>query len=439
MHANLSNNTNYISASLHSVALKIEDLRLVQLKLWKVRTKWYNIGLELHIEAEDLNAIRENNKDNCDKCLTDMISKWLRNHRLSTWTDICNALRVETVGNAQFADELEKEVTALVPLSRVREDCDEHVVNESDTEQCETKILLRCPCGNCTLDSYLSLGCPMSGIESISYPYLEMSELSESEKEDLIQKLTHETIVINKSFAQLFTSTSKSFKAMNIQVDELANAALSIGAFESDATQKPLLRDDEKELTEAKTTDGAFIILRRHMSFFNYEILAHLIENYGNEEDQKKLSEYERCFKQFCERKAFEVSPSVVGRSPNQRRGEKAFFVLLTKSFASTLNDVVAAKRKLATLLGLKSSTLHLHRIDEGSIVLLVSVPGFVAEIIFPLSAVKQVKLQDEGFKVIIQVLLATYRIVSQILCQFIVGSIYTWTNDSSNIDTSQL
>ena len=339
-----------------------------------------------------------------------MISKWLKNRKPSTWTDIFNALKAETVGRADIANELEREPPVSAPFSQSTQECDDDVY-KSSAEECETKMLLKCLCGNCTLDSYLSEGCPMSGIESTSYPYLEVNELSESDKEDLIQKLTHETKLIIKSFAQLLTNTSKSFKARCVQVDELANAALSIGAFESDGTEKPLLLDDEKELMESKTTDRAFIILRRHMSFFNYEILAHLIENYGNDDDRMKLDEYERHFLQFCKRKAFEVSPSVVGRSPNQRRGEKAFFVLLTKSFASTLNDIIAAKRKLATLLGLKSSTLQLHRIDEGSIVLLMSVPGFVAEIIFPISIAKQIKLQDEGFKVIMQVLLTTYTI----------------------------
>ena len=393
------------------IALKNTDLKVIQRKLWKARTKWRAIGIELDIDPEDLNAIKEKQRDDPDKCLPDMISKWLkkaRNANPPTWTDICSALRADAVGNAAIADELEKELPTLIQSSQLTQKCDEHIVLNT-RQQFEAKMLLRCFCGNCTLHLYLSQGCPMSSIESASYPYLEVRKLSDSDKEDLIQKLTHETTLINKSFAQLFMSTSKSFKAKCIQVDELANAALSIGAFESDATQKPLLLQDEKDLLQAKTIDMAFIILRRHMSFFNYEILAHLIESHGSDEDSKKLEEYEMCFKQFCQRKVFEVSPNVVGRSPSQRSDEKAFFVLLlTKSFASTLNDVVAAKRKLATLLGLKSSTLHLHRIDEGSIALLVSIPGFVAEAIFPLSTLKQIKLRAEGFEVIQQVSLHT-------------------------------
>ena len=159
-----------------------------------------------------------------------------------------------------------------------------------------------------------------------------MSALNASDKEDLIQKLTHETSQTIKSFAQLLTSTTKSFKEQGIQIDELANAALSIGAFESDATQRPLLLEDEKELLQAKTIYKAFVILRRHMSFFNYEILAHLIENLGNDEDRKKLDDYEKCFRVFCERKAFEVSPNIVGSSSSQRCGRVAFLVLHTKS-----------------------------------------------------------------------------------------------------------
>ena len=59
---------------------------------------------------------------------------------------------------------------------------------------------------------------------------------------------------------------------------------------------------------------------------------------------------------------------------------------------------VNAAKRKIATLLKLKPSTLHLHRIDKGSLIFVFSVPNFVARELFPPSPLVAAKLKDEGF-----------------------------------------
>ena len=54
--------------------------------------------------------------------------------------------------------------------------------------------------------------------------------------------------------------------------------ALTLGAYESENIQKPLLSEDEKELRNSKTIDGTFLVLRPHMSFFNFELLKHIAD-----------------------------------------------------------------------------------------------------------------------------------------------------------------
>ena len=263
--------------------------------------------------------------------------------------------------------------------------------------------VFRCPCGECSLESYLDQGCPKSS--SSSYPYLDVSKLDEDDKEDLTQKLSMDTTNMIKCFAELMDETCISLGTRGISVERLTMRALTLGAYESREIQKPILSEDEEKLINSKTIHGAFFILRRHMSFFNFELLQHIInsEDICSDDDRKRMKEYCSKFDTFCKRKVFEISPDAVGQTTSslKKHKRKAFAVLMTKHEAEpNLVYLNAAKQKIATLLKLKPSTLHLHRIDEGSLILVFSVPEFVAQKLFPLDPVVLDELKAEGFLV---------------------------------------
>ena len=179
--------------------------------------------------------------------------------------------------------------------------------------------------------------------------------------------------------------------------------ALDLGAYKSDNNQLPLLDEDQQKLQEAKSIDSAFIMLRQHMSFFNYEILSHIINHLGSKQDQENLAKYCSQFEVFCERKVFEVPPNVF--DPNgcgqKRKDRKLFVVLGTEYLFQNLNNVKAAQRRIASLLGLRVSTLQLKRIDFGSIILVFSVPTSLEDL-FPLDASTYETLKSIGFTLII-------------------------------------
>lgn len=232
-----------------------------------------------------------------------------------------------------------------------------------------------CPCGKCDLFSYLDNGCPTSS--SKQFPYLDLSKLDEDDKQDIVQKLSQDTSRIIQSFADLDSSTSQSLKKQGVCVDALINIALSIGVYvcKSDEEDMSVLEGDKRELQGAKSIDAAFIILRNHWSFFDYEILSHIIRHLGSDSDRENLRKYDDKFKLFCERKVTEVSPSIFDQDRQKRKRRKYFVVLVTKSIVHNLKDVKAAERKVASLLDLNVSTLRLHRIDIGSIILVFSIP----------------------------------------------------------------
>ena len=264
--------------------------------------------------------------------------------------------------------------------------------------------MFRCPCGQSSLESYIEDGCPKSN--SDSFPYLDISKLDEDDKEDLTQQLSKDTTAMIKRFANLLDETSTSLAARRVSVQRLALRALTLGAYESEEILKPILSEDEQKLMNSSSIDETFLILRPHMSFFNFELLKHITDckELCSDSDRERMDGYVSEFDTFCKHKVFEVSPGAVGQTTPKlkKRKRRAFVVLMTKHEAEpNLVFVNAAKQKLANLLKLKPSTLHLHRIDEGSIILVFSVPNFVAKKLFPLKPSTVARLKDKGFLVL--------------------------------------
>ena len=85
--------------------LTIDDLAAVHSKAWRARSKWYNIGLQLGLTADDLDCIRMDYHDT-DSCFTEMLKQWLRQSIEKTWDRLIKALRSETVNYGALADSI---------------------------------------------------------------------------------------------------------------------------------------------------------------------------------------------------------------------------------------------------------------------------------------------------------------------------------------------
>ena len=257
--------------------------------------------------------------------------------------------------------------------------------------------MFRCPCGQCTFESYLKDSCPKS--TKISYPYLDLSKLEDSDKIDLTSKLFQDIKVMKKSFGDLLFETCESLDDRGIDVHKLVRHALLLGVCES-SSNPPLLKEDEKDLLMTQSMTEAFVILKHYMSFFNFDLLKHITENQKlcTDDDRKRMEDYCIKFEKFCRRKVFEVPPAAFGVTTSKCK-RTMFAVLMSKHDISAMNliDVNEAIEKIAELLELKRSTLYLHRIDEGSLILVFSIPTFVARKLFPLKPSVKAKLRAEG------------------------------------------
>ena len=83
--------------------LTINDLPQVNRSVLDARTKWYDIGMELKIDAETLDSIEKDNPRNCQDCLREMLKFWLRREEpIPTWGALAEALMSPLVGKGDL-------------------------------------------------------------------------------------------------------------------------------------------------------------------------------------------------------------------------------------------------------------------------------------------------------------------------------------------------
>ena len=98
--------------SLHTVTatpgpdeLTIKDLNAVKNAILSAHSKWYDVGLELGIIADTLDAIKKDCQS-CKDCYIEMLKQWLRSDLRPSWSVLADALRSPSVEEGALADQL---------------------------------------------------------------------------------------------------------------------------------------------------------------------------------------------------------------------------------------------------------------------------------------------------------------------------------------------
>ena len=108
--------TNYVvywstmAKSSKQQILSLDDLGTVLTELHPVRSRWYNIGLQLLVPVTDLQRIESEYKNDHGTCLRQMLIKWLEKGTAS-WETLIEALKspiVQGDENMALAANLEK-------------------------------------------------------------------------------------------------------------------------------------------------------------------------------------------------------------------------------------------------------------------------------------------------------------------------------------------
>ena len=254
-----------------------------------------------------------------------------------------------------------------------------------------------CPCGKCSLDSFLSNGCPPQACSSVPedplFPFLDTKGLSPEDKEDLEHKLIKETREMILKFGSLVNKTSSSLIKQGVTHQELASCLIHLEGFVADIGQT-IIGDHKEEIIRACSVGEVFLILGkyRYWSFLNYEILEHVINELGNSDSKGHLTKYNHDFKDFCQRSAFQVPFQVYS---DKKVTRPKFAVKFDETVLNMLENACQAKRKIAEALGVKSSVLFLCCVETGCIKVHFLIPDCIAKKVFPPSSEQLAALHE--------------------------------------------
>jgi len=164
-------------------------------------------------------------------------------------------------------------------------------------------------------------------------------------------------------------------------VQEVVRILSDLGAFQPSACQKPVLEEKLEELWKAESIDHVFFILRHYVSFFNYNIIEHVINELGSAEDCERLQKYKAELDEYSKRSVFEC-PSYSVSQPDHAN----LVVKIEGVLECNVKQLETFKARVSSIIHVSKYTLRLCSVKKGCLELRYQIPHFVEVAIFPLS-----------------------------------------------------
>ena len=243
-----------------------------------------------------------------------------------------------------------------------------------------------CGCGECKLETFNTKCCFNPLETNCRFPNVNTKGLGDGEKEVLEYRLNEAFLHINHEYGKFTFSLRKSLEKRNITPKELADILMDLRGYQpltKNLKHHSLLEDRYDELRSAEDISRAFKILSDYSSFFNYNLIAFIVEVLGTEEDQQNLTSYKEKLAVYCKRHVFEC-PSYSEESdklasftlkvdPKMTVGESGLF---------TIESLLHYKTKVAEVFNVTRYSLKLCSVREGCLEILFQTPRHIMEVI---------------------------------------------------------
>ena len=268
-------------------------------------------------------------------------------------------------------------------------------------DQVETPYI--CSCGECQPETFNMKWCNNPLQTDCRFPYVNMKDLSDGEREILECKLKEAFLSINREYAKFTYFLRKSLEKCNITPKELADVLMDVRGcvpLAKHSKHSSLLEDRYDELRRAEDIARVFEILRDYSSFFNHDLIAFIVEMVGTEKDQQSLASYQEKFAAYCKRHVFEC-PSFSGKS-----NKLASFILKVDERMSvgefgifTAESLLHFKSKVAEVFDVTRYSLKLCSVQEGCLEIFFQTPSHIMEVILSRLDGKQLHLSTLGIQ----------------------------------------
>ena len=174
--------------------------------------------------------------------------------------------------------------------------------------------------------------------------------LSTTVKLKLYERVRPKSEEMMYKFQKLYKTTRISLRDRKVSAAELVHDLWCLGSIKpiyKDVGQSPLRRQ-LPGLASAQQVDGVMSVVKDYCSFFNYHIVAHIIEEFGTPKDKENLAAYKADFEEYAQCCVIEGSMEV-GKMSEERFSNP--FVVLDDSFdnchQSHLNAFLVELRKV--------------------------------------------------------------------------------------------
>ena len=255
---------------------------------------------------------------------------------------------------------------------------------------------VECSCGNCGLYTLCTSGCSNLGVSSGANLIWNGTSPADSWSES---ELEHHTKRISHAFAHLVKYTLKSFTQNKLPLDETILWLQELEAYRP-LTDKflPLLRNKMEEISETdniKDYKELFKILHHYWSWYNFYLLEELIREFGDENNNRKLSDYLDKFRTFIEkRKLLPNSEDSYRTGSKCGKDSNVLLVKVDKTWERiSLEQIWEVHHYIAEILRVEPHQLYLSSISKGCVCLNFVVPESFAEYALPLCESQKIAL----------------------------------------------
>ena len=190
---------------------------------------------------------------------------------------------------------------------------------------------------------------------------------------------------MEKKFNSLVIRLRKSLKQQKRDAKEVTDCLLGINCMRQvfDGENQCVFRKKRRQLEECSTTDEIWRILQHYFSFFDFYLIELIAVELGTKDDQECVDRYKKDFREYLKCRIF---PLKIVRSYIPRDDSKELVLKLDSSFDDcTLAHVEELRDEVAKMLNLKPYVLRHHEIKSGCIQLVLLIPEFIFNDIFPL------------------------------------------------------
>lgn len=211
--------------------------------------------------------------------------------------------------------------------------------------------------------------------------------LSCERKEKLEQRLRAQSRDIKIEFLSLMNRFFDSLEEQPVPVERLIRY-LAVG--------KEHLFHSLENLDGARMVDVQNVI-RKHSSFYDYNLVKYMINSAGSQSDKDRLDVYEEAFRKYAQRRVYEC-PSNYANGDIQTHNDTQFHVKLDKIYDEcTLQDLEELECRLCNTLQMDIYVVRLLRVDSGCFNLTLLVPNSFERTHFPLSEDQKGVLKEIG------------------------------------------